>query len=140
MSTLVALSSTMAYTYSFYALIAATARAMSGGATGSAERNMPMDMKQGGGNGASNMPMFDMPAMLLTFIVLGKWLESIAKERTTAAISALKELQPPTALVVDQEPDTGVFCNDRAVASEDLCIDDLVRVRPGEVVPGDGEV
>ena len=53
MSTLVALSSTMAYTYSCYALIAATARAMSGGATGSAERNMPMDMKQGGGNGAS---------------------------------------------------------------------------------------
>ena len=122
MSTLVALSSTMAYIYSCYALIAATARAMSGG------------------DGASNTPMFDMPAMLLTFIVLGKWLESIAKERTTAAISALKELQPPTAMVVDQEPDTGVFCNDRAVASKDLCIDDLVRVRPGEVVPGDGEV
>ena len=45
MSTLVALSSTMAYIYSCYALIAATARAMSGG------------------DGASNTPMFDMPAM-----------------------------------------------------------------------------
>ena len=58
------------------------------------------------------VPMFDMPAMLLTFIVLGKWLESIAKDRTTAAISALKDLQPPVAYVVTLDPATGMFGQD----------------------------
>ena len=43
-------------------------------------------------------------------------------------------------MVVDRDPDTGVFSNDRATPCEDLRIGDLVRVRPGEVVPGDGEV
>ena len=130
MSTLVALSSTIAYMYSCYALLYATAV---GG-----EASDMSDMDKSGSMGL--VPMFDMPGMLLTFIVLGKWLEAIAKDRTTAAITALKDLQPPTAFVVTQDPETGTFGDDEAVPCEDLEVGDLVRVRPGEVVPGDGEV
>ena len=88
MSTLVALSSSIAYMYSCYALLYASAM-------GEARDMSDMDMQSGN---MGLVPMFDMPGMLLTFIVLGKWLEAIAKDRTTAAITALKDLQPPQVI------------------------------------------
>ena len=44
--------------------------------------------------------VFETAAMLIAFILLGKMLESIAKGRTSRAISNLLRLQPPTALLV----------------------------------------
>ncbi len=76
---------------------------------------------------------FDSAAVVVTVILLGKYLEEIAKGRTGAAIKKLLGLQAKTARVVrdgvEQEiPIRGVRPGDRVI------------VRPGERVPVDGEV
>eukprot|EP00617_Octactis_speculum_P010916 CAMPEP_0185785472 /NCGR_PEP_ID=MMETSP1174-20130828/129791_1 /TAXON_ID=35687 /ORGANISM="Dictyocha speculum, Strain CCMP1381" /LENGTH=90 /DNA_ID=CAMNT_0028477559 /DNA_START=12 /DNA_END=280 /DNA_ORIENTATION=+ len=90
MSTLVALSSFTGYIYSAYDLLKMTLQET----TNQQESGGTMDMDM------MDAPMFDMPAMLLTFIVLGKWLEAHAKDRTTTAITGLQALRPNTATLV----------------------------------------
>ena len=71
--------------------------------------------------------------MIITLIVLGKFLEARAKGRTSEAIKKLLGLQAKTARVVrdGQEVDIPV---------EDVEVGDLVVVRPGEKLPVDGIV
>jgi len=76
---------------------------------------------------------FETSAALITFILLGKWLEARAKRQTTEAIRALNALRPNRALVRRGGKDVEVPL--AAVA-----VGDLVVVRPGERVPVDGEV
>ena len=76
---------------------------------------------------------FETAAALITFILLGKWLEARAKRQTTEAIRALNALRPDRALVRRNGEDTEV-----PLAS--VAVGDLVVVRPGERVPVDGEI
>ena len=76
---------------------------------------------------------FETSAALITFILLGKWLEARAKRQTTEAIRALNALRPDRALVRRDGKDIEV-----PLAS--VGVGDLVVVRPGERVPVDGEV
>ena len=76
---------------------------------------------------------FETSAALITFILLGKWLEARAKRQTTEAIRALNALRPDRALVRRDGKDVEV-----PVAS--VAVGDLVVVRPGERIPVDGEV
>ena len=76
---------------------------------------------------------FEIAAALITFILLGKWLEARAKRQTTEAIRALNALRPDRALVRRDGRDIEV-----PLAS--VAVGDLVVVRPGERVPVDGEV
>lgn len=76
---------------------------------------------------------FETAAFLITFVILGKWLESRAKGRTSDAIKKLMGLRPKTARVV------------RNGKTFDIAIDsvvqgDIVLVRPGEKIPVDGLV
>ena len=76
---------------------------------------------------------FEAAAVVVTLVLLGRWLEARAKGRTFAAIEALLGLQPKVARVrVDGQ------LHERPIA--ELCVGDLVEVRPGERVPVDGEV
>ncbi|MGQ9682581.1 MAG: heavy metal translocating P-type ATPase [Anaerolineae bacterium] len=76
---------------------------------------------------------YDSAVAIITLIVLGKYLEALAKGRTSAAISKLMGLAPRTARVLrDGE--------EREVPVEDLLPGDLVIVRPGERLPVDGVV
>ncbi len=76
---------------------------------------------------------FDTAAMIVTLILLGRFLEARAKGQTSEAIRRLLRLQPPTAhLVRDGEL--------IEVAVEDLQVGDVVVVRPGERLPVDGTV
>lgn len=77
---------------------------------------------------------FDSAAVIVTVILLGKYLEEIAKGRTGAAIRRLAGLQAKTARRVR---DGGA---DEEVAIADLRVGDVVVVRPGEHVPVDGLV
>ena len=76
---------------------------------------------------------FEIAAALITFILLGKWLEARAKRQTTEAIRALNALRPDRALVRRGGKDIEV-----PLAS--VVVGDLVVVRPGERVPVDGEI
>jgi P-type Cu+ transporter len=77
---------------------------------------------------------FEAAAVIVTLILLGRWLEGRAKGRTGAAIAKLAGLQPRFAHRLD---DSG---QGQDVAITDLCAGDRVLVRPGERLPADGVV
>ncbi len=76
---------------------------------------------------------FETSALIITLIKVGKYLEAVAKGRTSAAIKALMGLQPKTARVVRG----GV---EQDVPVEEVRPGDTVIVRPGEKMPVDGIV
>lgn len=76
---------------------------------------------------------FETSAVLITLILLGKWLEASAKGRSSQAIRALMGLRSKTATVVRDGEQV-------EVPVEDVASGDLVLVRPGEKVPVDGIV
>ena len=79
------------------------------------------------------MPYFETCAMLITFVLFGKMLESRAKGATNQAIESLMNLTPPTARVVRGG-------EEREVPLAQVVAGDTVRVRPGEKMPVDGVV
>ena len=76
---------------------------------------------------------FESSALVITLVLLGKWLEGRAKRQTLQAIRALESLRPSTALVRFDG-------RDREVPIADLRVGDRMVVRPGERVPADGRV
>jgi len=74
---------------------------------------------------------FEASAVVVTLVLLGKWLEARAKRQTTAAIRALHALRPDVAHLVGREGEVDV------PVAEVLVADKLV-VRPGERFPVDG--
>jgi Cu+-exporting ATPase len=81
--------------------------------------------------GASGHVYFETAALIITLILVGKYLESRARSRTSAAIKTLMGLQPRTARVVrgGQEVDVPV---------SEVRVGEIVVVRPGEKIPVDG--
>jgi Cu+-exporting ATPase len=76
---------------------------------------------------------FEASAVIVTLVLLGKILETRAKRGTTAAISELMALRPDTATVMRDGKET-------QLPVEEVELDDIVIVRPGERIPVDGEV
>ncbi len=76
---------------------------------------------------------YETSALLITFVVLGKWLEARAKGQAGQAIKKLMDLGAKTARVLrdNQEVD---------VPAEEVVVGDTIIVRPGEKIPVDGEV
>lgn len=110
MNTLVMMGSSAAYFYSVFAVIA------------------PQVFPPGTAN-----LYFEAAAVIITLILMGKYLEAKAKGRTSAAIQKLMQLQAKTARVLREG-------ESREIAIEDVVPGDLVQVRPGERIPVDGEV
>jgi len=76
---------------------------------------------------------FDTATLIIAFINLGAALEMRARGKTSQAIKRLIGLQPKTARVLRGGEEI-------SIPIEELLIDDIVRVRPGEKVPVDGEL
>jgi len=76
---------------------------------------------------------YDTAVLLITFILLGRTLESIAKGRTSRAIRSLMDLQAKVAVVVRNGDEI-------TLPIEDVEVDDIVLIRPGDRVPVDGEI
>lgn len=72
-------------------------------------------------------------AMIITFITLGKYLESHARGKTTDAIRGLIDLAPPEANVIRAGQTS-------AVPVEQVAVDETIVVRPGQRVPLDAVV
>ena len=76
---------------------------------------------------------YETAAVIITLIVLGRFLEAVAKGRTSEAMKRLVGLQARTARVVRDGAETDI-------PADEVRIGDLVVVRPGEKVPVDGIV
>ena len=116
MHTLIALGTSVAYTYS---VVIVFIRTLS-----------PETLSV---RGVESSVYFDTSAIIISLILLGRFLEARAKVRTSEAIRRLMGLRPNTARVV------------RNGQEEDLPVDmvlpgDIIVVRPGERIPVDGEV
>ena len=85
------------------------------------------------GVGGEKIPelYFETAAFLITFVVLGKWLEAKTKGQTSEAIKKLMGLQPKTARVK-----RGTEFHDMPIG--EVKVGDIVLVRPGEKIPVDG--
>ncbi len=76
---------------------------------------------------------YETAAFLITFILLGKYLEAVAKGRTSAAIKKLLGLQAKTALVVRDAVE-------KEIPVAEVIPGDIVVVKPGGKIPVDGIV
>jgi len=86
-------------------------------------------------NNVSNnlMPFFDTSTVIIGLILLGRFLEAKAKLSTSDAIKKLIGLQAKTARVIIN----GI---EKDIPIEEVKVGDLIKVRPGEKIPVDGEI
>jgi P-type Cu+ transporter len=86
--------------------------------------------------GHGEMPhlYFEASAVVITLVLLGKWLEARAKRQATSAIRALQQLRPEVAHLV------GARGKESDVPLAEVMVGDHLVVRPGERVPADARV
>src|SRR4030095_1561743 len=84
---------------------------------------------------AEHHPMvyFESAAMIITFILLGNYLEAILKNKTQYAVKSLINLQSKNATVIRHNAEV-------QIPIKKVKISDIVIVKPGERIPVDGEV
>ncbi|XP_078208546.1 copper-transporting ATPase 2 isoform X6 [Callithrix jacchus] len=117
MDVLIVLATSIAYVYSLVILVVAVAE--------KAER--------------SPVTFFDTPPMLFVFIALGRWLEHLAKSKTSEALAKLMSLQAVEATVVTLGEDN-LIIREEQVPMELVQRGDIVKVVPGGKFPVDGKV
>ena len=112
MDTLVAIGTGSAFLYSLYALIK-----IAGG-----DRSFVMSL------------YFESAAVVVTLVMLGKYLEAVSKGKTSEAIKKLMNLRPKTAIVIGEDG------SETETPVDWLQPGMLVLVRPGASIPVDGQV
>ncbi len=123
MDSLIAIGTSVAYFYSYLSFI----------------RYFVVTGSLVGLNGAKIPDLyFETAAFLVTFVILGKFLEAKAKGRTSDAIKKLMGLQAKTARV-KRPGDRGEW-RERDIPIEEVKTGDIVMVRPGEKIPVDGTI
>ncbi|XP_072963700.1 copper-transporting ATPase HMA5-like [Typha angustifolia] len=116
MDVLIALGTNTAYFYSLYSVLrAATSQNFKG------------------------TDFFETSSMLISFILLGKYLEVLAKGKTSEAIAKLMNLAPETALLLTYDSE-GNIVNEREIDSRLIQKNDVIKVLPGGKVASDGFV
>ena len=112
MDTLVALGVGSAYLYSLF---------------------VSMNIWLGNKSFSMNNLYYEVAAFLLTFVLLGKYLEAITKRKTSQSIKRLWNLRPKTAIVIRQGQEA-------EIPVEELLVGDIVVVKPGQRIPVDGKI
>ena len=118
MDSLIAIGTSTAYFYSLFNFI-----------------NYYIQNKSLIGLGGAKIPelYFETAAFLITFVILGKWLEKRAKGQTSDAIKKLMGLQAKTARVI-RDGETS------DIPVDQVLVGDIILVRPGEKIPVDGKL
>lgn len=81
----------------------------------------------------ANYLYFETAAVIITLILLGKYLETVSKGKTSEAIKKLMGLQPKTAVVIQDGKEI-------VIPIEEVEVGDIIVVKPGEKIPVDGTV
>ncbi|XP_020586795.1 probable copper-transporting ATPase HMA5 [Phalaenopsis equestris] len=116
MDVLIALGTNVAYFYSVYSVLrAATSRDF------------------------DSNDFFETSSMLISFILLGKYLEVLAKGKTSEAIAKLMDLAPETAMLMIYDED-GNIVSEREIGSRLIQHNDVIKVMPGAKIACDGFV
>jgi Cu+-exporting ATPase len=76
---------------------------------------------------------FEVSAVIIAFVLLGKYMEEIIKKRSSAAVRKLLDLRPATAYVIRAG-------QEMEVPAESVQVDEVFVVRPGQKIPTDGVV
>ena len=76
---------------------------------------------------------FEVSAVIIAFVLLGKYMEEIVKRRSSAAVRKLLDLKPATARVIREGAEM-------EVPAGSVMVDEILVIRPGEKVPTDGTV
>ena len=141
MSLFMLIVSAPVFVYVSYPIFKAAGRALKNG-------NLDMDVMYGMGIGVaygasilgtfgivltSDFMFYETAVMLASFLTLGRYLEANAKGRTSEAIKKLVGLQPKKATILREG-------REFEVAVEEVQVEDLIIVKPGEKVPSDGLV
>ena len=85
------------------------------------------------------MTFFDTSTMLITFIILGKYLENMAKGKTSTALAKLYNLKPQHARLVVLN-DSGDISSEKQIGIEYVQKNDILKILPGDSIPADGIV
>lgn len=112
MDTLVALGTTVAFSYSTFVTFFP---------------EIPMNI------GIEPMPYFDVSSVIITLILLGRYIETKAKLQTSDAIKKLMSLSAKTARII-------INGEEKDVPIDEVVEGSVIRVRPGEKIPVDGEI
>ncbi|NMA01136.1 MAG: copper-translocating P-type ATPase [Clostridia bacterium] len=111
MDSLIAIGTSAAFIYGLYAILEIT----------KGNHDMAMQL------------YFETAGMIITLILLGKYLESVSKGKTSEAIKQLMGLQPKTAQVIR-------YGKEITLPIEEVKVGEIIIVRPGEKIPVDGIV
>ncbi|MFZ5875439.1 MAG: heavy metal translocating P-type ATPase [Nitrospirota bacterium] len=76
---------------------------------------------------------FEVSAVIIAFVLLGKYMEEIIKKRSSAAVRKLLDLKPATACVIREG-------QEMEVPAESVMVGDICVIRPGQKIPTDGVV
>jgi Cu2+-exporting ATPase len=76
---------------------------------------------------------YEAACMLVTFVLFGHWMEMKSRRGTSDALRALFDLVPPTTRVLRQGKEV-------EVPTSEVIVGDLIRLRPGDKIPVDGEL
>lgn len=85
------------------------------------------------GHAGAHHLYFETSTIVITLVLLGKWLEGRAKAQTTQAIRALNALRPDMACVVSDG-------QEKQLAIAEVKVGDVLLIRPGERIPADGRI